>query len=885
MIETNTNLFRIYDVIIRPQLHAFGIELTQADIVEVITNIPDSVRVVRDTIDFNQTDKDLVIEHAINDFGLGNVEHVYVRGGGFYRDDNETILNKEGWTYYHKHRNFIADHIFNAQPQVVESIDFETDQIIKKIPDPTLPENTEFLNKGLVIGYVQSGKTANFAHLISKAASIGYKFIIVLGGMTNTLRSQTQFRLDRELTGANHYGLDNEFVKWAPNEKKYNCFTGSPNSAQNYDGDFHIPVDNFSDHFAMTNDVTLAVVKKLARRGETFGSVLGRIIRWVENRNNPTAVMPSLLIIDDEADQASIDNSDFEEAQPTTINHAIRHLLSLFPQASYVGYTATPFANVFIDANAEYNSLPDLYPDNYIYSLPEPEKYFGTRKFFGTRRITEENAELIYIENVPDNEREIINNPIEDITDSLIQSFLDFVFSVIIRKFRGNDKYCGFMIHTDHLNANHDATKLKIETYLNLTIDSIEDEDELFLNNININWIRYLGKSNEIARMQGYAYSYPELEGGELFQEVKEVLTETKIKIVNGLYENLDYNAEDLKILICIGGNLMSRGVTVEGLTTSYYLRDTPKYDTLLQMGRWFGYRIGYEDLVRVYTTQRIEEHFEYVMGVEGDLRAEVNRYQEERLTPREFAPRVRAHLRMMPSGKMGVARRQVSYSRQAVQTIYMHRDVDVLRSNNMSVNRLITDVYGNEKSNSGNYKIENIEIDNLSRFLGDFQTSDPAIGGFSMDDILRYLTIRIRSFEISEFDLVLSGRNSNREGSQTDDLPHNIIINPVKRSARRGTGWKNIEQGLVNIGVISDSNDIPTLTDAPLERPLLIIYSIDRVHSNSFHEVDLIDNNYLTNSVVLESLNFNPKGFALIFPESNVSGSEYDYFQQIFST
>jgi hypothetical protein len=882
MTGLNHNLTRIYNTIIRPQLHAYGSELTESDVNELISSMSDSVRIAREVFDFNESDKQLVIDYSAKEFGLVEAEHIYVRGGGFYQDNQETVLNKEAWTYYHKHRDFISDHVFNLEPQVVESIDFETDQIIKKIPNPTLAENSIFLNKGLVIGYVQSGKTANFAHLISKAASIGYKFIIVLGGMTNTLRSQTQFRLDRELTGANHYGSDKPFVSWAPHEQKYRCFTGAPNPVENYDGDFHIPVANFSDHFSASNDVTLAIIKKLAIRDETFRSVLGRLIRWVENRNNMEGPMPPLLVIDDEADQASIDDSTPDEAQPTTINHAVRHLLSLFPQASYIGYTATPFANVFIDSDAEYNGLPDLYPENFIYSLPEPEKYFGTSKFFGTRRVTGETQELIYIENVPDDERRIINNPDEEITDSLKQSFLDFVFSVLIRNHRGIDKNCGFMIHTDHRNFFHDATNLKVRNLLNQSLERIEARDKGFQDFLKTSWNRYRNKSIEISNIQGYSYSYPQFDDASLFHEINEVLTKTKIRIVNGLYDNLDYNSEDLDILICIGGNLMSRGVTIEGLTISYYLRDSPKYDTLLQMGRWFGYREGYEDLVRVYTTERIEEHFEYVMGVEDDLRAEVNRYQEERLTPREFAPRVRAHLRMLPSGKMGAATRINSYSMRAVQTIYMFRNVNILMENNLAVNKLIRDVYVNEEKKSGNYNIDKINIDYLIRFIAEFQTSSPEIAGFNMDDILRYLNVRINANEISEFDLIIAGRNSQLEGSQPEELPHNLIIYPVKRNSRRGSGWRYVENELVNIGVISDSNDIPA-TDEVIERPLLIIYSIDRINSDSFHNVEYIDNRYIANNEVIEGLDFNPKGFALVFPRSEIRGSEFDYFQQIF--
>jgi hypothetical protein len=882
----NEELLRVFSVRIRPELHAFGTDLVANDIEEVVNELGENVRVGRHTISINQQDKLDIINYALTEFGLGEVAHVHQRGGGFYRDGEQTVLEKENWSFYHKHRNFISDHVYPNLPNVVESIDFETDQIIKKIPNPSEQGNETFLNKGLVIGYVQSGKTANFTHLISKAASIGYKFIIVLGGMTNTLRSQTQFRLDKELTGINHYGhADVPYVSWGADELKYSSLSGAPNISEAFDGDFHIPVANFSDHFAQTNNATLAIIKKLARNGENFGSVLGRLIRWIENRNNPEAEMPPVLIIDDEADQAGIDGG-IQEAEPTTINHAIRHLMSLFPQLSYVGYTATPFANVFIDADSTFNGLPDLYPEDFIYSLPEPMRYFGAKQFFGTTRIIGDHEDLFYVENVPDDEKEIINDPLEEITESLVQAFWDFVFSVIIRRERGDNNHCGFMVHTDHRNIYHDSIKFKIEAYLRISLDKLEMEDANLINHVYDNWERYIRKSDEIGRTSGFAYILPTLDRHTLIEKVINVLGGTQIKIVNGLYENLDYNTDDLDTLICIGGNLMSRGVTIEGLTVSYYLRDALKYDTLLQMGRWFGYRIGYEDLLRVYTTQRIEEHFEYVMGVETDLRNEINRYQEERLTPRDFAPRVRAHMTMLPSGRMGAATRARSYSRQSPQTIYMDRNIEVLRNNNSVVENLINNCFQNEIKEQGNYNISDIEINYLQEFLTSFQTPNHEIAGFDIQDVIRYLNIRVNSNEISHFDLKLAGRNSLRQGSEVDVINNQIELYPAVRSARTATGWNKIGEGIVNIGVISDSNDMPNFTDPnvpQITKPLLIIYSIDRVNSNSFKQGEMDENGqFIPSNDIIDGLDFNPKGFALVFPRSNIAEGEYDYYQQI---
>lgn len=879
----NDKLTRIYHTKISPELDAFGDNLTRNHVEEIVNELSDIERIGVERYSIGEDDKKELLDYALESFGLTETEHVYVRGGGFYRDDEETELRKEEWTYYHKHRKFISANVFKNQPRVVESIDFETDQIIKKIPNPTIEGNQEFLNKGLVVGYVQSGKTANFTHLISKAASIGYKFVLILGGMTNTLRSQTQFRLDRELTGNNQYKRnDIEFVRWQRNEAKYVTLTKGPDHEYNEDGDFHIPSTNFSDHFKQTNDVTIGVVKKLARQGDEyspFKSVLGRLIRWVENRNDPDAQMPPLLIIDDEADQASIDANE-PDMEPTTINHALRYFINLFDQVSYVGYTATPFANVFIDASSMYNGLEDLYPNDFIYSLPEPPKYFGTRQFFGTEWLEGEEANAVYVNNVPDNEKQEINEAEGDLTDSLKRAFWEFVFAVIIRRYRGDNGHVGFMIHTDHRNIYHDTVRYKLSRYLDVVSDSLEFGSEDFKGYIFSLWTDYLDKSDIISRVRNYHYETPGLDKNELLEKSLEVFKEMKVKVINGPGDTLDYNSEDLRTLICIGGNIMSRGVTIEGLTISYYLRESPRYDTLLQMARWFGYRIGYEDLVRVYTTETIEDYFTYIMGVETDLRSEIDRYQQERLTPAEFAPRVRAHMRMLPSSKMGVANIMRSYSNQSAQTIYLSRNIDTLRNNNEAVRRLAERSYsGENRTDLGNFDMKNQEIDLLIRFIADFNIPDPEIAGFDKEDVLRYINVRKNNGEFQNFDLRIAGRKAARQDALLEKITEEIIVNPVKRSARKGSGWSKINDNIVNVGVISDSNDMPG-TEEKLLRPRLIIYSIDKENSDSFKEHD--DEGKVTDNVI-DGLDFNPKGYALVFPESETAEGETDYYQQIF--
>lgn len=863
---------KIFTVKIRPELEAYGSNLTENIIENFIKELPVLISIAGQDYKIDSELKQAILTYAKKQFGFTSVKHVYIKGTGIYNDSEEIELDKENWHYYLRHKNYLKDNVFKNNLEVVESLDYETDQIIKKFPKPD-KQNT-FDKKGLVIGHVQSGKTANFTHLISKAASIGYRFVIVLAGMTDTLRMQTQFRLDKELVGRNSAAIPNlETIQWLRGEEKFLPLTQLPDKrVKNDNGDFSAR-QNFSDHFKNTSDVTIAVVKKLARTGneyKMFQSILGNLINWIDNAYNPATINSvPVLIIDDEADQASIDSSDID-ADPTVINHAIRKLISLFPQSVYVGYTATPFANVFINPANDYLDLPDLYPKDFIYTLPEPEEYFGSSKFFG---IKNKNEKLALIEILEDNEREVINDEEQEITCNLKNAIDTFIYTSIIRKHRGNDKYCGMMIHTDHRNIHHNTVYSKVKEY----IFSLKCTEETFTNFYN-----FKVKTQSIARLQGIVSDFPNYNYHEFENEYNIILNYLKqindsktpnIKVINSREDKLDYLNEELKYLICIGGNIMSRGVTIEGLTVTYYLRDTLKYDTLLQMGRWFGYRKGYEDLLRIYTTNRISHHFEYVMAVEDDLRNEVKRYIDEGLTPLDFAPKVRAHMRMQPTAKMGNSSLTKSYSQQTIQTIYFNRGSEVLK-HNYELGKKLIKTYQNSITtlNNNKYKhlVKNARTVDLLNFLKEYKYT--SYNSFELKNILNYIEKRIGVGEINSFDILISGLKKIKKNTVTTQLS-NLTINPVGRNLRKSKGREYIEENIVNIGVISDTADINIANDN--DKLTLILYFIDRNHSDAFNVSD--------QKFKAENLDFNPLGFAVAFPKTNIANGEIDYYQQIF--
>lgn len=863
-------ILKIFNTKIRSELEAYGPSLKEVDIEEFIKKLTNKIQIAREEFNIDSSLRDELLEYSKKQFGFINSEHVYIKGCGIYNDGDEIELDKQNWHYYRKHLHYISDEVYPNNNEIVNSIDYETDQIIKKFPRPNDFET--FNKRGLVVGYVQSGKTANFTHLISKAASIGYRFVIVLAGMTDTLRMQTQFRLDKELIGNNSLGIEGlKTIKWLPGEDKFQSLTGLPDKRIKKDnGDFYIPVNNFTDRFTNNNDVTIAVIKKLARnKDDRFVSIIGNLINWIECRHDKDPnKMPPVLIIDDEADQASIDSTD-ADADPTVINHAIRKLISLFPKSVYVGYTATPFANVFINPKNEYLNLDDLYPKDFIYSLPLPENYFGSNIFFDVRN---KNNELAFIEYLDDEEKNIINDEDQDITSNLKNAILDFIFSILIRKHRSNDKNCGMMIHTEHRNDFHNTVFSKVIEFINSLVISYSDFE---------NFNKYIDNSKSIGRLLGLNNDYPVFNFETFTSEINCILEKlknkqndkfTNIRVINSREDKLDYLNEDLQYLICIGGNIMSRGVTIEGLTITYYLRDTLKYDTLLQMGRWFGYRKGYEDLLRIYTTKRITENFEFVMRVEDDLRNEINRYIDEGLKPLDFAPKVRAHMRMQPTAKMGNATLTKSYSQQAVQTIYFNRYNDVLKYNyNLGID-LIQKNIEKIKTIEGHNKfiIEGLKIDELTDFIKNYNYSK--YNSFSLEDILKYISIRINVGEITNFNVLISSLKNKKEQS-IPTVIKNISINPVRRNKRKSKGDQYISENIVNLGVISDTSDIKIADEKG--NLTLILYFIDHKLSDSFNVSDQFFDASLNN--------VNPLGFTILFPKTNISNGELNYYQQIF--
>lgn len=576
-------------------------------------------------------------------------------------DDWLNKQDRNDWYYWPRMRA----HLLEKQGWTLDrfrSLDDATDKILKNLWPLSLNDNFDV--RGLVLGHVQSGKTGNYTALLAKAADVGCRLFIVLAGLHKGLRMQTQRRLQRDLTG---YGSNSPSlaISYPESGKRWIWLTGD-----DLEDDFHHGTTDTA--VFQGNQLVIMVVKK-------NGAVLRRLKRFLQDgpediRNRP------MLMIDDEADVAldtrgtggTEDDPGYEK--PTVINGLTRNILHQFNRSAYIAYTATPFANILIPSDLEDPQHGrDLYPRDFIVSLPEPAGYFGTERLFGKAdENPEEEDDLDIVRIISQDDYEALGEGRqEELPDSIKDALLDFVLAGAARACRGDGADPATMlIHTSRKIDEQKILKQAIQS----VFDDIRDkwryarqEDSDLKDRLEQRW-RDFKEVTERSSLNTKPIPFD-----ELLKEITRFMEAVQILVVNSDSEDiLDYAREPGLKAVVVGGNKLSRGLTLEGLLISYYARDSDFYDTLLQMGRWFGYREGYADLTRIYTTQAIFDKFRIIAQAERQLRQDIVRYEREKVTPKELGMRILAHPSMKVTNplKMRHARRmRMSYSGQRIQT------------------------------------------------------------------------------------------------------------------------------------------------------------------------------------------------------------------------
>jgi len=567
--------------------------------------------------------------------------------------------------------------------------------------------------RGLVVGYVQSGKTENFTAVISKAADVGYRLFIVLSGINNALRSQTQNRIERDVVQLN--------------PEDWITLTGA------YDFRATTNVNAF-----LTERQTLKILGVLKKHKGR----MARLLRWLNSARPEVIQNCPVLVIDDEADQAS-PNTAQELADRTEINRLLIAILNTLPKAAYVGYTATPFANLLIDPGP----ADDLYPRDFIVDLPRPDNYFGPERIFGREPLDWEDPDegadgLDIIRTVPDGELHLLRPPGRDlresfspgITESLQEALRYFLLTAAARLTRGQgDYHCSMLVHTSEYTIVHDRFRAPIETELSHLRASLLSAGAPVIAELEDLW------SREQAAVPPASVGCTPVMFRALLPNLHSVLERVQIKLEHSRsIDRIEYpevhEGTPGKIYVVIGGNVLSRGLTIEGLTVSFFVRSASAYDTLLQMGRWFGYRPGYEDLPRLWMTDELKGYFYHLALVEREIRYDIDKYKNGHITPIEFGVRIRTHPVLAITSRLKMQRAvpaKMSFSGREVQTlVFNHQDEGWLRNNIAATRRLLSAILARDIESSTvrgrpSLVFESVPAEDVLAFLTDYQIHD----------------------------------------------------------------------------------------------------------------------------------------------------------------
>ncbi|WP_407355289.1 Z1 domain-containing protein [Methanolobus sp. WCC5] len=751
---------------------------------------------------------------------------------------NTGIKREIPWHFWDHYKGYLTS-IKGWPPNIVDSIDSMSSEILSRIEDPQ--KSGTWDRRGMVMGSVQSGKTANYTALITKAADAGYKLFIVMAGVHNSLRSQTQSRINEEFLG---YDLD-KVEKLTGGEKpigvrqRYNNHkTVYTLTSSNEKGDFKTTIANQIGIFP-SNDAPpiVLVVKK-------HTTILENVLRWCKTGdnhggNNFTSEIP-VFIIDDECDYASVNtkkpkiNPDtgrpVEEWDPTKTNRLIRELLSLFDKSIYLGYTATPYANIFIHKDHTHEKYgEDIFPKSFIMNLPKPSNYLGAEDVFGLKADSKRNIEEIealpltrpvedHSHIIPDKHK--ITQVIETLPESMKKAIKSFLLSCAARSIRKQGPpHNSMLIHVTRYTGVQTNVYQLVEKELRNLAARIMSGEELsdFRDIWEKDYLPTTRKMKELGFNEAVEHSWEEIED-KLYQTTRVI----KIKLINGsAKDSLEYRDTELEVrnkiqneevvpweekglnIIAIGGDKLSRGLTLEGLTVSYYLRTSEMYDTLMQMGRWFGYRDGFSDLCRIYTTNNLLSWYRHIASATRELREEIDYMSYLNETPTNFGLKVRSHSSLMvtSAAKSRNAKKiKLSYSGKISETIVF--DKKHLKNNMQALHELIKEMgrpFENEfDEKRPRYQWKKVPSAIVIDFLHRYKINEGAMRFVKPAVLANYIKEQNKNEELIEWDVVLVSKYG--EGTSFKVLDYEI--NPGIRAAT------NISENSITIGRLVNPPD-----------------------------------------------------------------------------
>lgn len=689
------------------------------------------------------------------------------------------------------------------------------------------------VKKGLVMGYVQSGKTTSMEGLIAAAIDAGVNLVIVLSGTIENLRIQTLNRLKSD-------------------------FKIRMNDTLHFEN--RVKEDELLRKTKGRSKIITVCLKNASRLKTLRDMICDSVVSSTLN----------VLVIDDEADQASL-NSCYSSKERTRINEYITDIVNYedFNSINYVGYTATPYGNFLNEYGEE-----SLYPKNFICMLPKSTKYIGPSEIFGesddnslniVRTITKDEIKLI---------KEIENDERFDIPPDLKKSIAWFVCTVATARYNKAIKPVSMLIHTSQkLDAHENLYKsivtwikdIKIDEFIRICknvydqeIKNLEKED---FYNVMVNYDIEIKDYIEFNKLIPYIYEIIEdikpikIQDDSTLEYHKHlhiVVDNSNARYIDNLdeddhirlvYPNKDYEIDFAPAFIIIGGNTLSRGLTIEGLTTTYFTRNSGLMDTLMQMGRWFGYRIGYELMPRIWMSEIAMLRFMEITKVEEELRKDLYKYQgNSDLTPELYGPRIlnssKYKLKITSKNKMQAAKvADINFESTNIQTTFFENDESILKHNIDATEKLIEKLPSIERSTIVKTDLvsKKVDFNIIKEYLEEYKTNERN-SSFEHLNILYEWVEKNQIESYKKWNVIFSGVEIT-----SNNLIWNIKGNEIGKVSR---SRKNRINTCIDIGVLTNTesriSDLSTeykdlareekyLTRNKIIVPQLVIYRIDK--------------------------------------------------------
>jgi hypothetical protein len=749
----------------------------------------------------------------------------------FYWQRFQKLLSKKDWP-----------------PQVVGALDRVSDEILDLLGNPAQTDHWE--RRGLVVGDVQSGKTATYTALTCKAGDAGYRLVILLTGTLENLRRQTQERMDEGFVGLDSYELTTVRtirtnravgVGLIDGTKAAGVFTSRLR-------DFNKELVNALGFRLDAFQIPVLVVMKKNK------SILQNLEKWLAefNAGPDGKITAPVLVIDDEADNASV-NTRKDDEDPAEINRRIRSLLVRFTRSSYVGFTATPFANVFIDPDTNDEMLKnDLFPRDFIYALEPPTNYFGPQAIFGDEPRRDvirpiEDADALF----PPRHKSILQ--VNALPESLFHAARVFLLATTLRDLRGEGpSHRSMLVNVSHYTNVQEQVVGLMHAWLSQVQQDVRNYSQLDSREALRN-----SSLSDLKNAWELEFSDSEFTWEQVQIALIEGILPISLKAVNQRTgaASLDFSQHKetgLRVIV-VGGNSLSRGLTLEGLSTSYFFRSTKMYDTLLQMGRWFGYRDGYEDLCRIWLTDEAAHWYAHITSATDELRQELRRMREERRQPIDFGLKVRAHpgsLIVTAQNKMRrstLIERVVSVSGESLETTHLKTNENIVRANRIVVEEFIRQIgiagISTGISGLGNPLWTGVPKQIVADLLRGFSV-DPANISFQAKDLANFVEGATDHF-LQEWDVVLpqgKGGNSsigslsvrrNQRKVQVD-VGSVLVSGKSARVASRGIEREGLPESLISnlTTEFRQKNPGKSIPDRIFRvvrpRPLLLIHFIE---------------------------------------------------------